>query len=66
MSKKTHKCEYALYKGEKLLALGTIPEIAESLNLKPQTVKKYKTPSYIKLLKEKSYDVDNSRILIKL
>lgn len=37
--------EYALYKGEELLALGTIREIARQLNIKENTVRRYGSPS---------------------
>ena len=38
--------EYALYRGEKLIATGTICEIANQLGVKEQTIRKYSTPSY--------------------
>jgi len=40
--------EYALYKGEELLHIGTIEEIAKAENVKPETIAFYKRPSYIK------------------
>jgi len=43
--KKTKK-EYALYKGEKCLAIGTIKEIAEKMNVKFRTIYFYTTPVY--------------------
>lgn len=39
---------YALYKGEKFLAEGTIKEIAEIRNVTPKTIKFYGTPTYAK------------------
>lgn len=39
---------YALYKGEKKLAVGTADEIAKELNIKRTTVLFYKEPSYLK------------------
>lgn len=38
--------EYALYRGEQLVATGTVHEIADKLGVKVQTVRKYGTPSY--------------------
>lgn len=38
--------EYALYKGEELLSTGTIYEIAEEMNIKPETVRFYGTKTY--------------------
>ena len=42
--------EYALYKGEEILAIGTIEEIAKKMNIKKETVKYYQTPVYKKRL----------------
>lgn len=53
--------EYALYKGDTLLAIGTMKEIAETLKIKVRSVMYYKTPSYKKRNKGK-----NHRELIKL
>lgn len=36
--------EYALYKGEELIAMGTKREIAEKLGVSPSTVGYYGTP----------------------
>lgn len=38
--------EYALYKGDKLLAMGTKREIAEQLGVSASTVGYYGTPVY--------------------
>lgn len=40
--------EYALYKGDELLAMGTKREIAEQLGVSPSTVGYYGTPVYSK------------------
>ncbi len=37
---------YALYYGDKFLALGTKKEIAEEINVKIETIYFYGTPSY--------------------
>lgn len=41
--------EYALYKGEELLGMGTIRELAERFNVKITTLYYYRTPTYLKL-----------------
>lgn len=38
--------EYALYKGEELLAMGTVMEIAEQIGVKPSTVHYYRSKEY--------------------
>ena len=38
--------EYAVYKGECILAMGTIKEIAKTLKIKPKSVKFYGTRVY--------------------
>ncbi len=43
--------EYALYKGENCLAIGTIKEIATQMNVKIKTICFYKTPTYKKRCK---------------
>lgn len=57
---------YALYRGDKLLAEGTVFEIAEKLNIKVQTVKKYQTPSYMRYLKKHNMCIENATSLIKI
>ena len=43
---------YALYKGEKLLATGTIMQIAYQMGVKLRTIQFYKTPTYLKRRKK--------------
>lgn len=38
--------EYAMYKGEELLHIGTIKEIADNHGVLKETIKFYKTPTY--------------------
>lgn len=45
------KKEYALYKGENCLAIGTIKEIAEVMKVKYKTIYFYTTPTYKKRVK---------------
>lgn len=53
---------YALYKGENLLADGTLKEIAEKMGLKEKTVLFYGTPSY----QHRAKKVKNRRELVRL
>lgn len=38
--------EYALYKGEEILSIGTIDEIAREMNVQYRTIKYYTTGAY--------------------
>lgn len=58
--------EYALYKGEELLSIGTIPEIAKELGVKRETVAYYKTKAYSNRLKRRNALNGNVRILVSL
>ena len=53
--------EYALYKGEELLAMGTKREIAEKLGISVRSVTCYGTPSYARRTSE-----EHSRRLVEL
>ena len=54
--------EYALYKGEECLAIGTIKEIAKKMNVKERTIYFYTMPTYKKRCKKSK----NRRELIKV
>lgn len=56
--------EYALYKGDEILQIGTISEIAEKQNIKERTVKFYKTPIYEKRIQSRKSK--KARILIEI
>lgn len=43
---------YALYRGEKFIAVGTKKELAELLNVKVETISFYATPAYKKRTNE--------------
>ena len=45
--------EYALYKGEEIIAMGTKREIAEQLGISVHAVTCYGTPSYAQRTSEK-------------
>lgn len=53
--------EYALYKGEELLLIGTIKEIAKSRGVKEDTIRYYGTPTY-----KNRGKTDNRLTLVKL
>lgn len=58
------KSEYAVYKGDKLLGIGTLDELAKELKVKKRTILFYARPIYQKRgLGSKS---NNRRITIKL
>lgn len=57
--------EYALYKGEDILSIGTVREIAEEQGVLIDTIKYYKTQAYQnKIAKRKR--TKNTRILVLL
>lgn len=49
---KNQKKQFALYKGEDMLAMGTIKEIASMMKVKPKTIAFYLTPTYKKRCKK--------------
>lgn len=59
---KRTKKEYALYKGEELLAMGTKEEIAEKMGVKKRTIDFYEMPTY----KKRRIGSKNYRELIKI
>ena len=58
--------EYALYKGEEVLAIGTIADIAKETGVKKQTVSYYKTQAYQNRLERRNALNGNVRILVSL
>lgn len=52
--------EYALYKGDKILSIGRIDEIAKEMKIKKETVYFYGSTAYTKRTS------DNGRRLVKL
>ena len=61
-TKEYQPAEYALYKGETLLVIGTRAEIANELGIDRDTVTFYGTPSYKKRIKSDR----NRRVLVRL
>lgn len=49
--------EYALYKGDKFIDIGTKEYLAELLNVKKETIEFYASPTYSKRTKENAYVV---------
>ena len=43
---------YAIYRGEKFIAIGTKKELAELLNVKVETISFYATPAYKKRINQ--------------
>ena len=71
MRKPRKNPEYALYKGDTFIAIGTTKELAEYLGVSKRTIHFYSTPTYMKRNKENHYIViridydeegDNERI----
>lgn len=58
------KKEYALYKGEELLIIGTIKEIAKNLGVTEKTVLYYQTPAHLKRNSKSRFG--NYKVLVKL
>lgn len=54
--------EYALYKGDELLGIGTLKELANKTGVKPSAIYFYISPTY----RKRSGESKNRRILIKL
>lgn len=57
--------EYALYKGDTFLCIGTMKEIAKQRNITLETVRFYRTRAYKKRV-EKRKNSKNAMILIKI
>lgn len=55
--------EYALYKGEQMVSIGTVKEIAEERGVKPETIRFYSSGVYQRRSKR---EVNNRLQLIKL
>lgn len=51
---KSKKREYALYKGDCFIMIGTQKELAERLGVKTGTIQFYKSPTYAKRVSEQN------------
>ena len=56
--------EYALYKGEECLAIGTREEICEEVNIKRKTFEYYRSNAYKKRLEHRK--VKNAKVIIRI
>lgn len=56
--------EYALYKGEELLAIGTKKELADKFNVKEKTITYYMTPAHLK--RNSKSHIGNYKVVIVL
>lgn len=54
--------EFAMYKGDELLGIGTAKELAEKLNVKVETIRFYNTPTYKKRVKQGK----NRKVLVEI
>lgn len=59
------KQEYAIYKGDTLLDIGTADELAKKRNISKKTIYRLSRPSYKRLL-EKRKNSKNALIVIKI
>lgn len=58
--------EYAVYKGEELLAMGTLKECAQTLGVKPETVRYYQTNAYKrKVAKRRTYGNIRTTVILE-
>ena len=58
--------EYALYKGENMLAIGTERQLARELGVKIETIKFYRSPAYAKRLANRKGRGENCRVIVTL
>jgi len=58
--------EYALYKGDELIVVGTCSEIAEHQNVQKKTVWFWNSPAYKKRINSRKHTHGNFKVLISL
>lgn len=58
--------EYALYKGDDLLSIGTIGEIAKEMKVQRSTIAYYRTQAYQNRLQRRNAINGNVRMLVAL
>ena len=56
--------EYALYKGENLITIGTIDEIAKLQCVKRKTILYYQSPAHLR--RNRKSHIGNYKVLVKL
>lgn len=57
--------EYALYKGDQFVDIGTLKDLAKKLNVNEKTIQYYSTPSHLKRC-QKFNGSDNYLVVVKL
>jgi hypothetical protein len=57
--------DYAVYRGDELLSIGTIKECSEHLGVKEETLRFYTSPVYKKRV-EKRNDADSAIIVFRI
>ena len=58
--------EYAIYKGDKFIDIGTAKELAEKRNVKPETIEFYASPSYLKRLEKVKDKYNKGFVCVRL
>ena len=58
-------CEVAVYKGDEMIATGSLQDVAKQLNVNPETIYFYLTPSYQERLAKRK-TLDRSRTAVRL
>ena len=58
--------EYAIYKGDKFIDIGTAKELAEKCNVKPETIEFYASPSYLKRLEKVKDKYNKGFVCVRL
>lgn len=56
------KYEYAVYRGDNLISIGTVKEIAEEMGINENSVWRMGTPSYLKRLKH----IEKCLVLVRI
>lgn len=63
--KAKHRNQYIMYKNEDIIALGTVPEIAKTLNLSEKTIWFYASPANLRRSKPSKKGNRRQLFLIK-
>lgn len=65
IKKRKYPYTYALYRGDELLAVGTVKEIARQLNKAEQTIRHYASPYYQNMTRKYETTLINKLIKIE-
>lgn len=58
--------EYAVYKGDEIIAIGTRKELAEKFNVKRSTVRFWSTPANIRRISNRRRGNSKGKLAIKI